>query len=304
VLRSRLTEGGTTLEFSTEAEDDWWWLMESADGNAARLVLAAAQSPLWKDDVPRLVTGALARQRGGAWRTTTANLWGVLALTRFSKVFEADPVAGRSTLQLAGATRAHDWGGKPAGEAQLLPWPAPAAPTPVAPALLNARHEGSGRPWLTVQTLAAVPLKAPLFAGFRVARSVSAVQRKLPEAWSRGDILRVRLDIDATVDMSWVVLSDPVPAGATVLGSGLGRDSAIATQGERREGSSWLAYQERATDVWRAYYAWLPRGRHVVEYTLRLNSSGRFGLPPTRIEAMYAPETFAELPLATLEVRP
>ena len=43
-------------------------------------------------------------------------------------------------------------------------------------------------------------------------------------------------------------------------------------------------------------WAYLPRGRHVVEYTLRLNHSGRFALPPTRVEAMYAPERFGEAP--------
>ena len=104
--------------------------------------------------------------------------------------------------------------------------------------------------------------------------------------------------------MSWVVVSDPVPTGATLLGGGLGRDSAIATRGEKREGGGWPTYEERAFDAWRGYYDWLPRGHHLVEYTLRLNASGRFGLPPTRVEAMYAPETFGELPNATLEVRP
>jgi hypothetical protein len=290
--------GGTTLKFSTEAEDDWWWLMDGADANAARLVLAAAETPAWQDELPALVTGTLARQRRGAWLTTTANLWGVLALEKFAARFEATPVAGRSTLQLGSTTRTQDWAATPAGSTQSLPWPTPAT------APLLARHEGAGRPWLTVQTLAAVPLQAPLFAGYRIKRSVTAVERKQPDAWSRGDTLRVRIEVEATVDMNWVVFSDPVPAGATLLGGGLGRDSAIATQGERREGRSWPAFEERAADAWRAYYEWLPRGKHVAEYTVRLNASGRFSLPPTRVEAMYAPETFGELPNAAVEVRP
>jgi uncharacterized protein YfaS (alpha-2-macroglobulin family) len=332
-LRSRLTEGGTTLKFSTEAEDDWWWLMESADGNAARLVLAAVQDPAWKDDVPRLVNGALARQKGGAWRTTTANLWGVLALQRFAKAFESEAVSGRTSMQLGSTARHVDWPvsvpvgapaaapatasatapataamnvpaaaavNAPAADTVLLPWTSTAATsTP-----FTARHEGAGRPWLSVQSLAAVPLNAPLAAGYRLMRSVTVVQQKIPQAWSRGDIMRVRLEIDATADMAWVVLSDPLPSGAALLGGGLGRDSAIATQGERREGSAWLAYEERGLAAWRAYYGWLPRGRHAIEYTVRLNASGRFGLPPARVEAMYAPETFGELPLAALEVRP
>jgi hypothetical protein len=311
LVRSRLVEGGTTLRFTSESDDDqYWWLMESADANAARLLLTAVQSPAWKDDVPRLVNGTLARQKGGAWRTTTANLWGVLALQRFAKVFESEPVGGRSVIELGPVARTVDWGGAPSATAaaapgsppsgaMLLPWPAQAAAQ-----TLTARHEGTGRPWLTVQSLAAVPLRAPLFAGYRISRSVSVVQRRVPDAWSRGDVMRVRLEVDATADMAWVVLSDPVPAGASHLGTGLGRDSAIATQGERREGAGWPAYEERANDAWRAYYAWLPRGKHVVEYSIRLNSAGRFGLPPTRVEAMYAPESFGELPVPALEVRP
>jgi uncharacterized protein YfaS (alpha-2-macroglobulin family) len=104
--------------------------------------------------------------------------------------------------------------------------------------------------------------------------------------------------------MTWVVVSDPVPGGATLLGSGLGRDSALAARGEKREGSGWLAYEERSFEAFRSYYEHLPRGRHVVEYTLRLNNPGRFALPPTRVEAMYSPETFGELPNAAVEVAP
>jgi uncharacterized protein YfaS (alpha-2-macroglobulin family) len=31
-----------------------------------------------------------------------------------------------------------------------------------------------------------------------------------------------------------------------------------------------------------------------VEYTLRLNNVGDFALPPSRVEALYAPEMFGE----------
>lgn len=294
LLRSRLTYAGTQLRFSTEEADFWWWLMDSADGNAARLILAASDQPAWRDDLPAMVLGALARQRQGAWLTTTANAWGVLALDRFSARFESTPVAGRSQLQLGAAQAAVDWAATPGGAQRELPWPASAGP-------LRAEHKGSGAPWLTVQTLAAVPLKAPLEAGYRLKRTVSAVSQAQPGRWSRGDVMRVRLEIDAAADMTWVGLSDPLPAGATVMGSGLGGDSQLATRGEQASGAT-PTYIERATEAWRGVYEWLPKGRHVVEYTVRLNSSGRFALPPSRIEAMYAPESFGELPNATLEV--
>ena len=191
LIRSRLVAGGTTLKFSTEIEDDWWWLMDGPDANAARLLLAATESPAWKDDVALLLNGTLARQKRGAWLTTTANLWGVLALERFSAKFESVPVDGRSTLQLANHTRTLDWSATPSGDVLSLPL--------ASAGTFTAQHVGAGRPWLTVQSLAAVPLKAPLSAGYRINKTVTAVERKLPNAWSRGDIVRVRLEVEATM---------------------------------------------------------------------------------------------------------
>ena len=302
ILRSRLTYAGTTLKFSNEEGDFWWWLMDSADANAARLILAVLDDPAWKDDLPRMVVGSLGRQRAGAWLTTTANLWGSLALDKFSAKFESVKITGRTAATLADKTGAIDWGRNADGGSMRLAWPAQPGP-------LNVAQDGSGKPWLTVQSLAAVPLKAPIRAGYSVARSVSAVEQKDPSSaktgkWSRGDVLRVRVEVDAQSDMTWVVVSDPVPGGATILGSGLGRDSSIATSTEKRSGSAWPAYEERSFEAFRSYFEYLPRGKHVIEYTVRLNNAGQFALPPTRVEAMYAPESFGEFPNSAVEVAP
>ena len=190
-----------------------------------------------------------------------------------------------------------DWAKTAQGGKVTLTWPDEAGS-------LSVSQEGTGKPWLTVQSLAAIPLQAPLRAGYAVTRSVTAVEQKDKSKWSRGDVLRVRLEIEAQADMTWVVVADPVPGGATLLGSGLGRDSQIATRGERKEGTAWAAFEERSFEAYRSYYEYLPRGKHVVEYTLRLNNAGRFQLPPTRVEAMYAPERFGEAPNAAIEVAP
>ncbi|WP_394781849.1 hypothetical protein, partial [Undibacterium sp.] len=108
---------------------------------------------------------------------------------------------------------------------------------------------------------------------------------------------------DAQTDMTWVVVSDPVPAGASLLGSGLGRDSAIATAGEKPSGSAWVAYEERSFEAFRSYYQFVPKGKFKLSYTMRLNNAGEFNLPQTRVEAMYATEMFGELPNAVLNVK-
>ena len=169
---------------------------------------------------------------------------------------------------------------------------------------LRLTQEGSGKPWVTIASRAAVPITQAFNGGFSVKKTVKVVDGG--EA-KRGAVLRVTLDVTANADMTWVAVSDPVPAGATILGSGLGRDSSIASQGgaetpvaDERAPS----FVERKFDVYRAYYAYVPKGSFSLSYTVRLNNAGQFGLPATRVEALYAPEMFGEAPNARMKVAP
>jgi uncharacterized protein YfaS (alpha-2-macroglobulin family) len=256
-------------------------------------------APAWREDVPRLVTGTLFRMQRGHWNTTVANAWGVLAMNKFSEAFEKTPVNGTTSATLAGARFDHSW--KPDDNTtpfrERLPWPAPAE-------ALKLTQEGDGKPWVTLSSIAAIPLKMPLSSGYKVIKSVAPVQQKTPGQWSRGDVARIHLEVEAQADMTWVVVDDPIPAGSTALGSGLGGDSSLARAGEKRVGTVWPAYEERTFAAFHAYYRYVPKGRFIVEYSVRLNNPGEFNLPATRVEAMYAPEMFGELPNADWRVVP
>ncbi|WP_249661402.1 MG2 domain-containing protein [Variovorax sp. PCZ-1] len=322
ILRARLSYQGTKLIFSTEKDDYWWWLMQSGDVNTARLILAVMNEPSWKDDMPRLANGFISRQQRGAWLTTTANLWGGIALEKFSAAFEATPVAGSTRAVMGAGNAAVDWArveritasdttgapnqatmfGAPASPGNLrnnsmmLAWGKEAKDT------LSVTHQGTGKPWLTIQSLAAVPLTTPFNAGYQVKKTITAVEQATAGKYSRGDVLRVSVEVIASADMTWVAVTDPIPGGATILGGGLGRDSAIATSGERAAGNAWPAFEERSFEAFRAYYEYVPKGSFKFEYTIRLNNVGDFALPPTRAEAMYAPEMFGETPNARVRV--
>lgn len=334
ILRARLSFQGTKLIFSTEQDDYWWWLMQNGDVNTARLMLAVMDDPTWKDDMGRLANGFISRQQAGAWHTTTANLWGGLALEKFSAKFEATPVSGTTkaamgannaavdwskvervkTTDLTGAAHQTTWFGAPASPGNLknngmfLPWTS-AAGKAGGKEQLAVTHQGPGKPWLTLQSVAAIQLKAPFAAGYSITKTVTPVEQANkalpPGQYTRGDVLRVTLEVNASADMTWVAITDPIPGGATILGSGLGRDSAIATQGEKaRTGPGWPAFEERSFESFRSYYEYLPKGAVKMEYTVRLNNVGDFALPPSRVEAMYAPEMFGESPNARVKVEP
>jgi uncharacterized protein YfaS (alpha-2-macroglobulin family) len=296
IVRSRLNFQGTHMGFSTERNDALWWLMVSGDVNAARAVLILSDTPAWRDDLPRMMRGLIGRLRRGHWDTTTANAWGVLATAKFSAAFEKTPVSGRTVADLGQSRREVAWPASGAASVVEFPWPSAAA-------ALTLAHEGAGRPWAFVESRAALPLASPLFTGFAIRRTITPIEQSTKGSWTRGDVARVRLTVDAQSDMGWVVVEDPVPAGASVLGSGLGRDSAILTGDERREGWVTPAYEERRFDAFRAYYSYVTKGPFVVEYTLRFNNAGSFMMPATRVEAMYAPEMFGELPNEPLTVR-
>ncbi len=297
IIRSRLNFQGTTMGFSTERNDTLWWLMINGDVNANRALLTLLNDPKWEPDVPRLVRGALGRQLQGHWSTTVANAWGVLAMKKFSAKFEATPVSGSTSAVLGKDRFVAEWTGDSKSAQQLLGWPSSTAP-------LSLSHSGNGKPWAMLQSLAALPLKQPLFTGYRVARQVIPVSQQIKGEWHKGDVARVHLDVDAQSDMTWVVVNDPIPSGASILGTGLGGDSKLLTQGEKKQGWVWPAFEERTFDSFHAYYRFVPKGKFTVEYTVRLNNDGAFQLPPTRVEAMYAPEMFGELPNDKVTVMP
>jgi uncharacterized protein YfaS (alpha-2-macroglobulin family) len=297
VIRSRLDLQGTTMNLSTEAVDRLWWLMVCPDTNAVRLLLQTLKSGIWRDDVPRLLRGALARQRRGHWDCTVSNAWGTLAIDAFSRTYEGTAVSGSVSASLGENVQRATWVA-PQDLLFQFPWPA-------GQSTLSVQHDGAGVPWLSIAARAAIPLTEPLSSGYRITKVVTPVEPRQAGPWRRGDLLSVRLDIDAQSDMTWVVVDDPVPAGSSHLGTGLERDSRIQVSATPAVEMELIpVFVERAFEAFRAYYDYVPKGRFSVEYTIRLNQSGTFELPPTRVEALYAPEMFGESPNAPVEVQP
>jgi len=263
--------------------------------NANRALLAVLGEQSWNADIGRLVRGSLSRQLRGVWSTTVANAWGTVAMARYAEAFEKVPATGTTVVTLARRETPIEVGEAP--KIRNFTWPA-------GRETLSLAHQGEGAPWAIVQSRAAIPLQQPLSTGYQIRRSVENIERKNPSGYSRGDVYRVRLEIEAQSDMTWVVIDDPIPSGAAVLGSGLGRDAGSLTRGEKSAGWAWPAFVERTHSAYRAYYAFVPKGKFSVDYTVRLNNAGRFDLPATRVEAMYAPEMLGELPNAPVTVNP
>jgi uncharacterized protein YfaS (alpha-2-macroglobulin family) len=293
-LRSRFDLQGTVLNLSRESDESYWWLMHTPDQNAIRALMSLFDDVGFKDDAPKLLRSVLARQKNGAWRTTTANAWGRLMLAQFANRYESVPVSGSAELIYGKHNKTIALG---QDTQTLLPWAS-------GDQALTVNAPGQGKPWIMVRSLASLPLKKPLFAGYQIERQVLPVEQKNRGQWTVGDVVEVRLTVVANSDMAWVVVDDPIPASSSILGTGLGGDSALQEPGNKADVRAWPAFTERTATVFKQYYRHLPKGSHVINYQLRLNQAGTFRLGNSHVEAMYAPEMFADMPVADVVIIP
>jgi alpha-2-macroglobulin len=294
ILRQRIAYEGSRIDL-TDAASAPWWMMSSGDEMALKALLAIMGRPGWAEDEPKMMVGAALRQAQGHWDTTTANAWGTIAAQHFAARHPASAIKGMTTVSLGTESRSQNWPVLSQGPA--LRFGLPMTKT----ALMLHQSEGVG-PWVSVSLFAAVPIKVPLFAGYRIAKTVSAISQAKRGQWTRGDVVKVRMTVDATAGRNWVVVNDPVPPGATVLG-GLGGQSALLEDKANGSEGVWPSYVERGNESWRAYFEWVPEGRFVTEYAMRLNGTGQFKLPPTRVEAMYSPDIRGLFPNAPVTVK-
>ncbi|MGB3846650.1 MAG: alpha-2-macroglobulin, partial [Sphingopyxis sp.] len=289
-LRKRLVYEGTRVDLVDDAKAPWW-MMVSGDEMAIKALDAVLGRKGWENDAGKLMVGVAQRQRRGHWDTTPANAWGSVVVRRFAELYPASAITGVSRIELMGASATQAW-----------PLPDAVSPlrVPLAAGTMRLAHDGTGSPWAVVSVKAAVPLKEPLNAGYRIKRSVSVVKAATPGTLTRGDVIKVRIEVTAAAGRTWVVVNDPIAPGATIVGN-LGGQSQMLGEQAGGDGAQ-PSYVERGKDSWRGHFGWMPAGTHAVEYVVRLNGSGKFTLPPTRVEAMYSPAIRGQWPNAPLTV--
>ncbi len=294
VMRQRVVYEGSRLDL-TDKENAPWWMMSSGDEMANKAFLAVLARPGWASEEARMMVGIALRQSRGHWDTTTANAWGTIAARRFASRYPATAVIGTTSASLGAQTVTQNW--PKASDAAPLRLALPMTKTP-----LILRQAGGAGPWAAVSLSAAVPLIQPQFSGYRIEKTISAVSQAKAGSWTRGDVMKVRIAVTSAAGRNWIVVNDPVPPGATIIGS-LGGQSALLAKSTSLGGEGVSpSYVERGNDAWRGYFEWVPEGRFVVEYAMRLNGSGQFKLPATKVEAMYSPDIRGLVPNAPVSV--
>jgi hypothetical protein len=102
ILRARLNLQGTTMGFSTERSDDWWWLMASPTPTPTACCWRWLDNPAWQADMGRLARGALGRQQQGALEHDHRQRLGRAGAGQILAQVRGEPVTGNAAAVLAG----------------------------------------------------------------------------------------------------------------------------------------------------------------------------------------------------------
>ena len=283
----RVNNGVATIARS----DNRWYFMRSDDYTMARMFRLSLETKELAEYRLPLLRGLNNRMhRGGYFYGTQANLWAAFALEKYARLASAD---GRTRVTFRGETKELVWDNTITEGELRFAWP-------VDGGELTLEHLGSGMPWARAQVRAPVPLTGRIDNGIGLSKTFRPVQQKRPGRYSVGDVIQVTVTADNKTGVGWLAIDDPVPAGSTVLG-GLSKLANISEPPRTWQG---YRYVERTFTSVRTSFEWASKGSHSVSYDLRLTTPGRFALPATHAEALYAPEVNGDLGNVTFEIDP
>ena len=87
---------------------------------------------------------------------------------------------------------------------------------------------------MRISAAARLPITKTINKGFSITKTLVPVTQKVKGEWHIGDVMRIELNAYSQQDMGWVVVNDPIPSGAVLLGRGLKRDSQLLDAGTNK----------------------------------------------------------------------
>lgn len=137
---------------------------------------------------------------------------------------------------------------------------------------------------------------SPQQAGGRVVHQLEPLTGELKP----GDVVAVRLRVQGGSDERYLLVEDPLPAGAETLAN----DDLYELRGRPAWWSLWYARRE-SRDSRVTWYPWsVPKQGMDLVYLLRVTNAGTFRVAPARVEPMYTPGMVSWSEAARLEVKP
>jgi uncharacterized protein YfaS (alpha-2-macroglobulin family) len=290
--------------------DTWNW---NTDTRTTAIVLDTF-ALIWPENdlVPNTVRWLMTVREHDRWQTTQETTWALIAL--------GDWMAATGEL-----SPTYDWGLALNGESQLSGSASPeqALESETFTVLLEdlasdhntlsiSRGEGEGRLYYDTQMTAYLPVDQiePLSNGFFVSRRYLNAYGVPVQQGNVGEILTVELTIIVPEEQNFVVIEDPLPAGAEGINWSLLTESGTNRPTFDVEGRTnwwgwwWFTHIDIRDEKAVLYAERLPAGSYVFGYDIRLGVPGSYHAIPAVVQSFYFPEVFGRAEGMLFEVLP
>ncbi len=298
-----------------------WWSMNTDTRSTAIVLSALAQLDPDNELIPNVVRWLMVARQGDAWETTQETAWSLISLTNWmSQTSDLEPnydygvwldppgFQGVSNPRASGHMQPSDVSNPVVLKMQ------------VADLLLNegnwltiGRGPGTGNLYYTAHLRAFLPVEhiSALDRGMSVGRRYTMADcndgPKCPVVTEAkvGDEIRVEVSVVAPNSLYYVVVEDPLPAGAEVVDTNLATTQQNDANSSEAQVDDWLP--------WRWWYWWwwrwydrsefrdekvvlfadhLYKGSYTYSYTMRATLPGEFRVIPTTATEFYFPEVY------------
>jgi uncharacterized protein YfaS (alpha-2-macroglobulin family) len=294
-----------------ELEYDWW-AMNTDTRSTAIILNALTQLDPENAFIPNVVRWLMVARQEGIWETTQETAWALIALTDWM-VYTGELAAD---YEWGAWLNEEEW---TAGEATVDNVDEPTIVTRTLAELLSetgnrlviGRGEGPGRLYYTVHLRAYLPVEDVEAAnrGIMVTRQYvmadceDGIDCPAVSEARVGDEIRVKLTIIAPNSLYYVVMEDPLPAGAEAIDPSLATTSVLEEGPELRRDSgrdiwwgwwwwNWYSHSELRDEKVVLFADYLAAGTYEYAYSFRATLPGEFRVMPTFASEFYFPEVF------------
>ena len=292
-----------------ESHYDYWAMNTDTRSTAIVLDTLAKLDPE-NALIPNVVRWLMIARKTGIWETTQETAWALIALTDWMVETGELDADFDYALYLNDEERAQGTARretiKQGTETHI---PIDELKAEMLNALTIARTEGPGRLYYTAHLEVYQPVEeiAAADRGFTIQRrytlaSCEAKDRlECPEVreMQLGDVVRVDITLVTPHDRYYVVMEDPLPAGAEAIDTGLATTSLLEQDPTlRREDSyfwwwwHWYSHSELRDEKVVLFADYLRAGTYEYSYTFRATLPGDYHVIPTVAKEFYFPEVF------------
>lgn len=305
---------GTHWDESTR--DYWNW---NTDTRTTAIVLQALIKLRPQSDIiPNVVRYLMVQRRADAWETTQETAWAVMGLTNWMVVSgELDATydysAALNGLRLGEGSASR----QTSRDTQKLVVDVAELLKGQVNNLLIGRTGDEGALYYTahLRVFLPVPEIQPLNRGIIVERRYTLLGDESETSITQarvGDVVQVRLTIIVPNALHYVVIEDPLPAGAEAINPNLEISQQIGTRPglDRKDPLSrgwgwwWFSNIEFRDEKVVLYSTYLPAGTYEYVYTMRPGIEGTYNVIPATGQEFYFPEVYGRSAGAAFTILP